>query len=267
MLSIQNNRRKIAPSDINITIQIIGDVLADVHVTKRFLLPEDLKSATNFEFRETFETETVRILDVSVKSDDTVYKTMIKRKEKIESETSKQPQLSVTFTSSNVSGVFIFSLRFAIRIFQRHLILPQSFLRSTHRTIVNIDSISSRIQSINNLPSDTDVVVKDRKARISISRDVKSDAIVRIEASSKEEKDGTVCVAKYRNIALMKRISSEEYFQDCEVVLIATRAFARAYVVRVSESHKRTFTNSRSCDIIIDSFGTCQNKARTASTC
>ena len=240
MLNIQNSQRKIAPSDINITIQIIGDVLADVHVTKRFLLPEDLKSARNFEFRETLKTETVRILDVSVKSDDTVYKTMIKRKEKIQSEISKEPQLFVTFTSSTASREFVFSLRFAIRIFQRHLILPQSFLRSTHKTVVNIDSLSFRIQSINNVPIDTDIVVKDRKARISISRDAKSDAIVRIEASSKEEKEGTVCVAKYRNIALMKRVSSEEYFQDCEVVVIATRAFARAYVVRVSESHKRT---------------------------
>ena len=101
MLSVQNNQRKIAPSDINITIQIIGDVLADVHVTKRFLVPEDLKSATNFEFRETLKTETVRILDVSVKSDDTVYNTMIKRKGNTQSQISKQPQLFVTFTSSN----------------------------------------------------------------------------------------------------------------------------------------------------------------------
>ena len=48
-------------------------------------------------------------------------------------------------------------------------------------------------------------------------------------------------MAKCRNIALMKRVSSEEYFQDCEVVVIATRAFARAYVFRVCQNlDKRT---------------------------
>ena len=43
MLTVQNYEQKIAPTDANITIHIIGDVLADVRVEKRFLLPIDMK--------------------------------------------------------------------------------------------------------------------------------------------------------------------------------------------------------------------------------
>ena len=238
MLTVQNYEQKIAPTDTNITIHIIGDVLADVRVEKRFLLPIDMKpfSDTRFEFRdETLKTDHVQILDASIKTNSSVYEIM-RKKTKIQSQTSKDSHLSLSFTSSNSSREFTFSSRYAIRIFQNHLILPQSILRSTHKTVIKIESMSCSIQSINSLPTDTDIVVKDRKATISISREVISDAIVRIETSTEdaEEEEEIICVAKYRDIALMKRVSSKEYFQDREVVVIATRAFARAYVARSS---------------------------------
>ena len=138
MLTVQNYEQKIAPTDTNITIHIIGDVLADVRVEKRFLLPIDMKpfSDTSFEFRdETLKTDHVQILDVSIKTNSSVYE-MMRKKIMIQSQTSKDSHLSLSFTSSNSSREFTFSSRYAIRIFQNHLILRVGEIGRMDRTFL-----------------------------------------------------------------------------------------------------------------------------------